>query len=330
MAAALNTQGVSFYLRSDYANAIEHYTRSLKIREELGDQKGTAGSLNNIGVIYNILGDYVKAIDYYARSLKIDEELGNKKGIAMSLNNIGVIYEKQGDYAKALDYHTRSLKIREEIGDKNGIAQSFNYIGKVYYKQGDYPKALEKSTKALSIAQEIGVVEVTKNASENLWEINKELGNHKHALEMHELYIQMRDSILSIENKTATIHLGFKYEYEKEQALADAKHNELMHIKSEQIKTQNEKIEKERVIKYSLFIGMLIVIASLFVIFKNLRKTKLQKALIETQHKDLTSSITYAKRIQAALLPTNTAITESFKESFIFYLPKDIVAGDFY
>ena len=140
----------------------------------------------------------------------------------------------------------------------------------------------------------------------------------------------MRDSILSIENKTATIHLGFKYEYEKEQALADAKHNELMHIKSEQIKTQNEKIEKEKVIKYSLFIGMLIVIASLFVIFKNLRKTKLQKALIETQHKDLTSSITYAKRIQAALLPTNSAVTESFKESFILYLPKDIVAGDFY
>ena len=147
---------------------------------------------------------------------------------------------------------------------------------------------------------------------------------------MHELYIEMRDSILSIENKTAIIQQGFKYEYEKEQALADAKHNELMHIKSEQIKTQNEKIEKEKVIKYSLFIGMLIVIASLFVIFKNLRKTKLQKALIETQHKDLTSSITYAKRIQAALLPTNSAVTESFNESFILYLPKDIVAGDFY
>ena len=76
----------------------------------------------------------------------------------------------------------------------------------------------------------------------------------------------------------------------------------------------------------------------------NQRKTKSQKLTIEEQHselntahkdlntahKDLTSSITYAKRIQAALLPTNSAITESFKESFILYLPKDIVAGDFY
>ena len=75
---------------------------------------------------------------------------------------------------------------------------------------------------------------------------------------------------------------------------------------------------------------MLIVISSLFVIFKNLRKTKLQKTLIEAQHKDLTASITYAKRIQAALLPTDLAVTESFKESFILYLPKDIVSGDFY
>ncbi|MBT6440739.1 MAG: tetratricopeptide repeat protein, partial [Flavobacteriales bacterium] len=124
MAAALNTQGVSFYLRSDYANAIEHYTRSLKIREELGDKKGTAGSLNNIGVIYNILGDYVKAIDYYAKSLKIDEELGNKKGIAMSLNNIGSIYKVKGDFTKAIDSHARSLKIYEELGEKEGIALS--------------------------------------------------------------------------------------------------------------------------------------------------------------------------------------------------------------
>ena len=42
MADALNTQGVSFYNRGDYDKAIDYFTRSLKIAEELGNKKGIA------------------------------------------------------------------------------------------------------------------------------------------------------------------------------------------------------------------------------------------------------------------------------------------------
>ena len=48
------------------------------------------------------------------------------------------------------------------------------------------------------------------------------------------------------------------------------------------------------------------------------------------KNQDITDSINYAKRIQTAILPPNQQIIDSFKESFILYLPKDIVAGDFY
>ena len=65
MASALHIQGVSFYFRGDYTRAIDYYTRSLKIKEEIGDKKGIATSLNNIGNIYVDQGDYAKALDYY-------------------------------------------------------------------------------------------------------------------------------------------------------------------------------------------------------------------------------------------------------------------------
>ena len=39
IAYAVNTQGVSFYLQGDYAKAIEYYSQSLKIREEIGDKR---------------------------------------------------------------------------------------------------------------------------------------------------------------------------------------------------------------------------------------------------------------------------------------------------
>lgn len=55
-----------------------------------------------------------------------------------------------------------------------------------------------------------------------------------------------------------------------------------------------------------------------------------QKELIEQKNKDITDSINYAKRIQEAILPQSTVLKSTFPDSFIFYLPRDIVSGDFY
>jgi ligand-binding sensor domain-containing protein/serine phosphatase RsbU (regulator of sigma subunit) len=48
--------------------------------------------------------------------------------------------------------------------------------------------------------------------------------------------------------------------------------------------------------------------------------------IIEEKNRDITASIRYAERIQRAMLPN----IESFNETFVLYLPKDIVSGDFY
>ncbi|MBD3636344.1 MAG: SpoIIE family protein phosphatase [Crocinitomicaceae bacterium] len=55
-----------------------------------------------------------------------------------------------------------------------------------------------------------------------------------------------------------------------------------------------------------------------------------QKLLIEEQHQDILGSIAYAKRLQDAILPQRNEFKKYFPESFIFYMPKDVVAGDFY
>jgi ligand-binding sensor domain-containing protein/serine phosphatase RsbU (regulator of sigma subunit) len=52
-----------------------------------------------------------------------------------------------------------------------------------------------------------------------------------------------------------------------------------------------------------------------------------QKSLeIEEKNRDITASIRYAERIQRAMLPRE----DSFLDTFILYMPKDIVSGDFY
>jgi len=62
------------------------------------------------------------------------------------------------------------------------------------------------------------------------------------------------------------------------------------------------------------------------------QKFELEKKnlLIAEKNKEMTDSLNYAKRIQGAILPKTELITQSFPDSFIVYMPKDIVSGDFY
>lgn len=51
---------------------------------------------------------------------------------------------------------------------------------------------------------------------------------------------------------------------------------------------------------------------------------------LRLQKEDIEASINYAKRIQEALLPARDEISTAFRDSFIFFKPRDVVSGDFY
>ena len=52
--------------------------------------------------------------------------------------------------------------------------------------------------------------------------------------------------------------------------------------------------------------------------------------ILQEKNKEIINSITYAKRLQDALLPSKKIQEGCFRESSIFFAPKDIVSGDFY
>ncbi len=50
---------------------------------------------------------------------------------------------------------------------------------------------------------------------------------------------------------------------------------------------------------------------------------------IKDKNKKISESINYAQRIQSSILPNTAIIQEYLPKSFIFYLPRDVVSGDF-
>jgi serine phosphatase RsbU (regulator of sigma subunit) len=55
-----------------------------------------------------------------------------------------------------------------------------------------------------------------------------------------------------------------------------------------------------------------------------------QNVTLEYKNKEITDSITYARNIQLASIPSKDRFNSYFRDSFVLYQPKDIVSGDFY
>ncbi len=57
---------------------------------------------------------------------------------------------------------------------------------------------------------------------------------------------------------------------------------------------------------------------------------RIQKDELAEKNKNILDSIQYASRIQKALLPPEDSWNQAFSDSYVLYMPKDIVSGDFY
>lgn len=337
IATSTNNIGSIHYGQKDFDKALNSFRKSYKIFKKIGNKDSAAKALNNIAFIYQKQRDFDKALNYYKKCYKALEETGSKEHLAAILNNIADIYKEQEDVPKALIYYQQSLTLKKEIGHKEGVLKSLNGIGVCFLTQRNTSKAKEYFERSLNIAQELGFPNLIGGVAKNLSDIYETQGKGLLALKMYKLHITMRDSMNNEVTQKATAQQQAKYEYEKQKVLDDAEHDKILAI-------EQEEKEKQQILTGATTGGLGLVIIFLIFVFNRLRVTKKQKLVIEKQkeevelahsqleekNKEITDSITYAKRIQSAILPPAKVVKEYLQESFILYKPKDIVAGDFY
>ena len=150
---------------------------------------------------------------------------------------------------------------------------------------------------------------------------------------MYHLY---NDSILSKEVLVSSAEIEEKYEndlklLEEEKLDADRKLQ-----KAEKTLLESEQKRAKEKSKWMLFLiiaailGLVIMAQRFWVSSRQKKVIQRQKEQVDEKNQEITDSINYAKRIQGAILPSDKIIQESLPETFVLYLPKDIVAGDFY
>ncbi|MCV9387398.1 tetratricopeptide repeat-containing sensor histidine kinase [Reichenbachiella ulvae] len=330
IAYSLNNLGTVYDKQGNYPLALEHYKQSMYMNEALGDSLGIVNNITNMGLIYQTQKNYDKAMKCYERALEIDEHNNKKKGICTALNLIGTIYEETGDYPSALSHYAKALRLSKEAGintvipyihnnigttnlalknyetaiqsfieaKKSGLeieskaAVSAAYIGlaKTYTTLKAYDIALNNALRAQEISEKSGFLEDQKEASEILSRIYEATGNYKNALESHQQFKLLNDSLFNQENFERVAQLEYEYMYKQQLDSANIRELKL----TQTVLTTSQDLANSRQNYLWAIIGILIlsIISGATMFYQKFNAIKARNRQIVTEQKLLRSQMT--------------------------------------
>jgi serine phosphatase RsbU (regulator of sigma subunit) len=344
IASAMGNIGSLYIELKEYSKALGYQMRCLKLVQQIGNLDGVAASLNNISIIYTNLKDYDQAISYAEKSIEMYDLIKDDYGIASANANIGNLFIERKMFAKALPYQLKAL----DMAAKNEFTQlaitTGAEIGHTYHelKKTDLAlKYLREAEKRVNLEPEPSAkMMVTQFMSEVL----QDQGNYKEAFKYFEVSQRIRDSLFKGDVQKELTQKELQSEFDKKVAADSLRNVEEKKVTDALILAKNSQIEKDKIVKIALYGGLIILILGGAVMYNRFRiirrqkeiieiknkETEEQKIIIEEKQKEILASISYAKRLQEAILPPRSLITDLLPMSFVMYKPKDIVAGDFY
>lgn len=343
LASTYQNVGIVHYDQGRYQLAIKYYTIAIDKNIAINNLKGLSGLYSNMAIIYSTQSNYSKSNEYHFRALDIRKSLSDSSGIASSYGGLAVNYYYLKQYDKAIELNEEKIRLDLKYENQHDIVYTYNNIGNCYLETGDFIKAKNYFDKGIVLAKQTenyyGLVDLYLNLSDLL----ERTGDYKNALITNKLYAQTKDSLFKIESSDKLLEMEAKFESEKKE----------LQIKNQSFEIEAQEKQNKQKSLIILF-GTLALVGSAFfgaIAFINFRKTKkqnliienqkievelkneqvtLQKEMIEEKQKEIIDSITYAKRIQQAVLTGESIWTKVSKQNFILFRPKDIVSGDFY
>ncbi len=365
-----NNLGIIYDYKGNYPLALKHFFKALEIQEEIGDKNGEAYSLSNIGLIYSNEKNWKEALKYHSKSLNIRKDIRLKSGVSSSMNNIGIVYLYQLKYDKALYFFKKSLEIDNQLKDSIALMDGYNNLGicymnterydsallylkksmelrsyfndelgrlkalnniaTIYEKRGDLKLAKEHFLAVIEDAEELGSIESLAYCYAHLTDISLKENNFENAFKYQTLATRNQDKLTNLGNARKETEIALNYRFSKEREL-------------DQIRSQKKELElrkrqeKTRLLLIGTAAILTLIILFSVLLYKRYRRERLlsetidlQRKMVQEKNEEILDSITYAQRIQRAILPDFQVLKKNLPQHFIYYLPKDIVAGDFY
>lgn len=356
----MNDIGIVFREQRNYKESLRYFAdafdllrKNPNLTQELGE------TFSNIGTAYYFMDSYDSANFYFEKAYTLKTKIGNFTEIAKSINDLGLIQNARNNYPEAIKRFTEALNVLANVHSEDFFTTNIilNNIGTTYLKAGDLKKALEYHKEALYIATQSHIKERVLVSYQSLVETYKAMDDFKSAYQYEHLYNLAKDTLYTNQTAKQIAEMQTRYDSEQKQKSIEilSKQNE---INTLDLKRRNQ---------FLIFLGFGLLLSAVlgFVIYGRYRFNQkankllksqnieilekkqeiiMQRDTLEDQSKELSitlaeldkkshavvSSLNYASRIQAAILPQKKELDAIFSDCLLFFQPRSVVSGDFY
>lgn len=302
-ASATNMLGRIYFVKSDYAKAMDYFMKAKRMWEKLNNMSRVYTSDVNIGLINIYTKNYKKALEIFNRALEFKLKENDRTMITLIYLNIGLSYFNQGQYDSALVNNIKGLKYARETGSTEHLMILINNIGTVYSQLKQYEKAIEYYKQAVELAKQYrmtaqlplalsnigntytllkqfdkaeyylraaidsckksGSREYEKIAYDYISQMYEAKKDFESALKYRKRFAELSDSIYTIAGTSAITEMQSKYE-------ADKKQQEIELLKKDNDLNEREK-SLQRIIILSSFLGIALLLLLAVLIFNRYR-----------------------------------------------------------
>ncbi len=321
------TLGNIHYGQGDFKSALINYVSALEMNKKSARNQGFEGSaVANIGAILDEQKNYDSALVYFRRSETLFRSIHADAKVASAMNNIGACHYHLENNDSAIHYLNIGIRMNEELDRPDGLASSLSSLGSVYNSMKRYDSAQYFFRKSIEISIRHNLKEDLLSSYQFLSECYENSGQIDSSLTYLKKYIDLNEMVHGEDEQRKINQVKQNYSIsEKEQELKLQKANSVLQ-------------EKELRNKISLLAGGVVILILLSLLLFSRYRSKNQIAhVLENKNKEIlqhqdeiTDSINYARRIQDSILAPMHIVKQIWADSFILYLPKDVVSGDFY
>ncbi|MBL4710059.1 MAG: tetratricopeptide repeat protein, partial [Flavobacteriales bacterium] len=306
----------------DMFNALRHVRKSTNENDSLWLQWF-------LGIFYFDLKDYQIAEEQYLLSLKIIKKStrNTRDAYAYCMIGYGGVLMQTNRQKEALDYFNNAKSFCEKNGLWMQEARVLFELGNHYSSIGDTENARIHLQKSYDIRKKQNTKPALVSSLLSLAKLEKDYLLET-AFKFAFKALQLSD-IIDSKSKIQASHQLLAKLFEQKGDFKNS-HYHLNHAnevtaelnKGGKINSELKNLEKK-------FTGELMKREAELLLHQN-QELKEAYNTINIQYQEISDSISYAKRIQTAILPPLDLFDEYLKETFLIYQPKQVVAGDFY
>lgn len=333
--------GLAYRNIGKYKEAKKNLNSSLVINQEVNNLEGLSHTISVLGDLCLKQKQYKEAIYYYEKALVIDQKRNYTKGIASALNAMGAAYANYGDFELALTKLKEARKIAETGGFTdlvNSTNKSISIVENNLSKYGETKTEFEKEKEQNADTYiDLQILEKTSTFIERIEKLSAEN--------------QLKELKMKVQKEEHQKNLLVKQHESEQQAKAIQLLNAETEKKEADMAALKAEANNRLIIMWSQVVALFFVLALALITYKRYAEKRKANQLLETQkeeiafqkekieenrdqlalqHRRITDSIEYAKRIQRAIMTPVAEMKQLLPDSFVMLRPKAKVSGDFF